>query len=217
MDDLTALFPSTTEITRRTVAGEPAQSIIIEAAKGYDLVVLGAPESLGETEHVFSSVVDEVVRLAPCPSLVFRAGRGQWPPRRIMVPTGGSSLARRAAELAFALAVDDTEVLAFNVVDTASTTRMATGRSSSPAMRLDIGQQVVDDLRQLGETFGVEVHTEVMIWNETTSGIIERAKDDIDLIVVGTGVRAGSQRLYLGPKVEHLLAQAPCPVIILNI
>jgi nucleotide-binding universal stress UspA family protein len=133
-----------------------------------------------------------------------------------MVPTGGTSTARRAAELAFALAGEETEVLAFHVVDTASTTGMATGRSSSPAIRLEIGQEVVDDIRQFGETFGVNVVTEVMIWNETTSGIVDRAREDIDLIVVGTSVRAGSQRLYLGQKVERLLVEAPCPVIILN-
>ena len=218
MDQLASLFPSNTEVTRRMVAeSEPSKAIVTEAAKGYDLLVLGAPERIGKTEHVFSSVVDEVVRLAPCPSLVFRAGRGQWPPRRIMVPTGGTATARRAAELAFALAHDGGDVLAFHVVDAASTTGMATGRSSSPAVRLEIGQEVVDDLRQLGETFGVNVVTEVMIWNETTSGIIDRAGNDIDLIVVGTSVRAGSQRLYLGPKVERLLAEAPCPVIILNV
>jgi nucleotide-binding universal stress UspA family protein len=69
----------------------------------------------------------------------------------------------------------------------------------------------------MGDTFGVSVATEVMIWNETTSGIISRAGSDIDLIVVGTSVRAGSRQLYLGPKVDRLLAEAPCPVIILNI
>ena len=218
MDGLASLFPPNTEITRRMVGGaEPGQAIVNEAAKGYDLLVLGAPERIGSPEHVFSSVVDEVVRLAPCPSLVFRAGQGQWPPRRIMVPTGGTATARRAAELAFALAHDDGEVLAFHVVDTASTTGMATGRSSSPAVRLAIGQEVVEDIRQIGATFGVSVATEVMIWNETTSGIISRAGSDIDLIVVGTSVRAGSRRLYLGPKVDRLLAEAPCPVIILNI
>jgi nucleotide-binding universal stress UspA family protein len=98
----------------------------------------------------------------------------------------------------------------------ASTTGMATGRSSSPAVRLDIGNEMVEDIRRLGESYGVDVETEVMIWNETTSGIVDRARQDIDLIVVGTSARAGSQRLYLGPKVERLLAEASCPVIILN-
>jgi Kef-type K+ transport system membrane component KefB len=217
MDRLGGLFPPTTEITRRLVGGsEPSQAIVTEAEKGYDLVVLGAPETLGSGEHVFSAVVDEVVRLAPCPTLVFRAGPRNWPPRRIMVPTGGTASARRAAELAFALAQHGVEVLALHVVDTASTTGMATGRSSSPAVRLDIGQEVVDDIRRLGETFGVHVETEVMIWNETASGVVDRAREDIDLIVIGTAVRAGTQQLYLGPRVEQLLAEAPCPVIILN-
>jgi nucleotide-binding universal stress UspA family protein len=62
----------------------------------------------------------------------------------------------------------------------------------------------------------VHVETEVMIWNETASGVVDRAREDIDLIVIGTAVRAGTQQLYLGPRVEQLLAEAPCPVIILN-
>jgi Kef-type K+ transport system membrane component KefB len=217
LDGLSSLFPSGTEITRRLATGsEPSKTILREADKGYDLVVLGAPESLGSDDHVFSSVVDEVVRLVPCPSLVFRAGTGQWPPRRIMVPTGGTSSARQAAELAFAIARDDVGILAFHVVDTASTTGQGTGRSSSPSVRLEIGNEMVEDLRRLGESHGVEVETEVMIWNETTAGIVDRAREGIDLIIVGTSVRAGSQRLYMGPKVERLLADAPCPVIILN-
>jgi Kef-type K+ transport system membrane component KefB len=217
METLGNLFPPSTEITRRVVTrSEPSQAIVDEAAKGYDLIVIGSPESIGGGAHVFSSVVDEVVRLAPCPTLVFRAGKRPWPPSRIMVPSGGTTAARKAAELAFALAQDQAEVLALHVVDTASTTGMATGRSSSPAVRLDIGQEVVDDIRQLGETFGVTVVTEVMISNETTSGIVDRAREGVDLIVVGTAVRAGTQRLYLGPRVEQLVNEAPCPVIILN-
>jgi Kef-type K+ transport system membrane component KefB len=217
LERLSGLFPSGTEITRRSATGSEASKVILrEAEKGYDLVVLGAPESLGASDHVFSSVVDEVVRLVPSPTLVFRAGNGHWPPHKIMVPTGGTNAARRAAELAFAIARDEAEILAFHVVDMASTTGMATGRSSSPAVRLDIGNEMVEDIRRLGESYGVDVETEVMIWNETTSGIVDRARQDIDLIVVGTSARAGSQRLYLGPKVERLLAEASCPVIILN-
>jgi hypothetical protein len=34
---------------------------------------------------------------------------------------------------------------------------------------------------------------------------------------VGTNVRVGSSRLFLGPRVERLLINAPCPVIVLNV
>jgi nucleotide-binding universal stress UspA family protein len=37
-----------------------------------------------------------------------------------------------------------------------------------------------------------------------------------DLIVLGTSVRAGTRRLHLGPRVEAILAAAPCPVVVLN-
>lgn len=218
LDQLAELFPAGTEVTKRVVVGrDPAAAVVAEAEKGYDLVVMGASEAAVGDDHLFSSVIDEVVRLVPCPSLVFRARRGAWPPRRIMVPTGGSPAARKAAELAFSLAGKETEVLVFHVVDSSSTTAMAMGRPSAPAVRMDIGQDIVRDLRVLGERSGVSVVTEVEMGEETLAGILGRAEQGIDLLVVGTAARAGSTRLYLGPKVERLLAQSPCSVIVLNI
>jgi hypothetical protein len=38
----------------------------------------------------------------------------------------------------------------------------------------------------------------------------------VDLIILGTDARAGSERLFLGPRVERLLSEAPCPVLIVN-
>jgi nucleotide-binding universal stress UspA family protein len=37
-----------------------------------------------------------------------------------------------------------------------------------------------------------------------------------DLLILGTEVRAGTTRLHLGPRVEHLVTSAPCPVVVLN-
>jgi nucleotide-binding universal stress UspA family protein len=39
---------------------------------------------------------------------------------------------------------------------------------------------------------------------------------DMDLIVLGTDVRAGSNHLSLGPRVERIIEGAPCPVIVIN-
>jgi nucleotide-binding universal stress UspA family protein len=41
-------------------------------------------------------------------------------------------------------------------------------------------------------------------------------KERIDLIILGTAIRPGSDRLFLGPKVERILNNAPCPVIVVN-
>ncbi|MGH8945289.1 MAG: universal stress protein, partial [Acidimicrobiia bacterium] len=71
-------------------------------------------------------------------------------------------------------------------------------------------------LREIGTQLGVNVATEVKMGGATVDVIVERAQDDVDLIVLGTGLRAGSPRLFLGPKVERLLAESPCSVIVLN-
>lgn len=213
---MSRLFPPETEVSRRVVPGDPTRAILEEAGKGYDLIAMGAPEPVGGAGHLFGSVVDEVVKLAPCPSLVFTARGGHWPPRTIMVPTGGSEPATKAARLAFALASAETQVLLYHVIDPELATEMSTSRAGSVTVRMEIAEGIVNELRELGESLGVRVSTEVEMGGTMVGGIIQRAERGIDLIVMGTGVRAGSPRLFLGPKVERVLSQAPCSVIVLN-
>ena len=59
--------------------------------------------------------------------------------------------------------------------------------------------------------------TEVLMGDSTVPSIVDRAGHDIDLVILGTNIRAGSHRLYLGPKVERLLAEVPCSMIIFNV
>jgi nucleotide-binding universal stress UspA family protein len=94
---------------------------------------------------------------------------------------------------------------------------MATGRPSSPAVRLDIGQSIVEDLRGQASQTAASVLTEVVMGPSITTAILQRADADIDLIVMGANVHAGSHRLYLGPKVEQILREARCSVIVYNV
>jgi nucleotide-binding universal stress UspA family protein len=197
--------------------GEPVESILDVVSRGYDLLALGASEPGPEGEFLFGPVLDDLVRLSPCPTLVFTARGGEWPPRTIMVPTGGTAAASRAAEIAFSIAAPDTTVLLFHVVDPESATETGVGRQSSAAVRMDIAHDIVNDLRRTGERAGVRVTSEVVMGGQMTTNIIERARRSVDLIVVGTSVRTGTQRLFLGPKVERLVREAPCSSLILNV
>lgn len=211
------LFPAGLEVSQRVARGNPAQAILDEAGKGYDLLAMGAPIPGAGSSYLFGSLVDEVVRLAPCPSLIFTARRPRWPPRTILVPTGGSEPAARAAALAFALAADETEVLLYHVVDPELAAEMSAARAGSVAQRMEIGEGIVNELREIGAQLGARVKTEVTMGGMTVDNLVERARADVDLIVLGTRVREGSPRLLLGPKVERLLAEAPCSVIVLNV
>lgn len=210
------LFPASLAIRRRTLKGDAAPVILEVAGRGYDLLTLGAPEPGPEGDFLFGPVMDDLVKLAPCPSLVFSARGGTWPPRTIMVPTGGTPAAAYAAEIAFRMAGPLTRVLLFHVVDPESSTELGLGRQSSPALRMGIGQDIVGELRREGERAGAKVISEVVMGGQMTANILERARRGVDLIVLGTSVRTGSQRLFLGPKVERLLAESPVSVVVLN-
>jgi len=211
------LFPSGTEVSRRVARGNPAQAILDEAARGYDLLAMGAAVPGAGSSDLFGSLVDEVVRLAPCPSLVFTARRPRWPPRTILVPADGSEPASRAAALAFTLAADETEVLLFHVIDPELATEISAVPNGSVALQMEIGHGMVNELREMGMRHGVNVATEVKMGGAMVGGIVERARDEVDLIVLGTGVRAGSPQPSLGPEGERLLSNAPCSVIVLNV
>jgi len=217
LDQMAQLLPAGIEVTGRVARGNPAQAILDEAAKGYDLLAMGAPVPDAGSSHLFGSLVNEVVRLAPCPSLVFTARSPRWPPRTILVPIGGSEPASRAAALAFSVAADQTEVLLYHVVDPELATEVPTGRAGSAATRLKAGEGMVNELKEVGLRLGAKVATEVSMEGTTVDTLVNRARDNVDLIILGTRVRAGSSRLSLGPKVERLVTESPCSVIVLNV
>lgn len=216
LGQMAQLFPARIEVSTRVARGNPAQAILDEAAKGYDLMAMGAPVPGASSSYLFGSLVDEVVRRAPCPSLVFTARSPRWPPRNILVPTGGSEPAARAAALAFALAGEEAQVLLYHVVDPELATEMSAAPVGSVEVRMETGERIVNEVREMGMRLGVTVATEVAMGESTVDILVDRARGDVDLIVLGTGVRAGSSRLYLGPKVERLVAAARCSVIVLN-
>src|SRR5699024_990186 len=69
--------------------------------------IAGATEVSDDSANIFSNVIDNVVRFAPCPVMVVKSGGvdpDTWAPRRLLVPTNGSRASRNAAEVAFQLA-----------------------------------------------------------------------------------------------------------------
>jgi Kef-type K+ transport system membrane component KefB/nucleotide-binding universal stress UspA family protein len=216
LNEVASRLPPSIEVTKRVVTGEPVTAIVTEADKDYDLIALGAPERDSGSEHLFEATVDQVVRLAPCPSMIFSSRLGHWPPNRIMVPTGGSAAAHRAADLAFSISGESAQVLLFHVIDPEGATLTGTSLHSSAPVRLDMGHSVVDTLRKVGEEAGVSVVTEVVMGEAAVRSIVDRAGHEVDLLILGTNLRAGSSRLYLGPKVDRLLEEVPCSIIIFN-
>jgi Kef-type K+ transport system membrane component KefB/nucleotide-binding universal stress UspA family protein len=219
LNHLAPRFP-TPELSRKAIASQDAaRDILEEAQKDYDLLILGATERKQRIDAVFHPIVDRLVRLSPCPTLVVKGGGppvdDDWSPKRILVPTNGSLAARQAAELAFRLADENDVVVILNVVRSSQDPHRA--MRGGEEHRFGTAQAIVKDLAEMGQAQGVRTLPLVRIGTEADEVILEVAADiGAGLCVLGTDVRAGSDRLFLGPRVEQVLDGASCPVLVFN-
>ncbi|MDA0815408.1 MAG: cation:proton antiporter [Chloroflexi bacterium] len=209
-------------ITRKVVVGsDPAESILREAERGYDLLVLGAPTDLTGAHVVYTQLVDRIVRLVPVPTMVVSGHDRTFDesaPHRIIVPTNGRRSASAAAEVAFALAEDGhADVMVVNVVpEERSLYSQTRGVQVEERHRL-AGQQAVDDIVTMGQDWGVQT-AGYLLGGENISDAIRAfaTEQQASMILIGTDVRVGALRLALGRRVEELIEDAPCPVIVVN-
>ncbi len=206
--DVEGMFEAAQVRTRVVTGDDPAHTILVEAERDYDLMVLGSPTvgSDSDSDSLFGSIIDDLIKLSPCPTLLVRGSGRAGGLRRILVPTNGTTAARRAAELAFAIAEQDSEVDGLHVV-----TPTLVGATR------DVSAEVTAELEAVGGAMGKMPRTAVRRNETTENGILAYIDEtDTDLVILGTEVRAGTARLHLGPRVENLVRMAPCPVIVLN-
>ena len=219
LNEMGRLF-GTADLSKRVIESDkPVEAILDEAQKDYDLIILGASEKASGSDILFNPLTDKLVRLAPCPTLIVKGTRvgEHWPPKRILVPTNGSSSARSAAEIAFALARnEDVQVTLLNVVESEKRGDYrfdSSGRSRE--RQLSNAHQIVESLKGLGEAQDITAETQVRIGGAPEQVILELAAS-YDLIVLGTGARASLERVFLGPRVEAVLDEALCPVVVIS-
>lgn len=177
-----------------------------------------------EGEALFKPFVDEIIVDAPCPLLIVAShdgepdqDGGELPLRHILLPVRGTEGDRRAAEVAFWLARADDDIIV-DVVHVVSRPEHETrvDEDESLAEAVEIGEQLVEDIAELGHSMGATVHTEVLVADQTMTKLVEYATDRADLIVLSSDRRSASQRAFLGHGTEYVLREAPCPVAIVN-
>jgi len=206
LSELESLFDVGRVRTRVITGTDPVEAILAEAERDYDLMVLGTPSTREGSDTLFSPLIDDLIKLSPCPTLLARGVARDERMSRILVPTNGTAAARRAAELAFAIADEDTEIDGLHVV-----TPSLVGASR------DHSAEVTTELEVVGDAMGKTPHTIVRRHDSAEAGILAQiAETDPDLLILGTEVRAGTTRLHLGARVENLVRTASCPVVVLN-
>jgi Kef-type K+ transport system membrane component KefB/nucleotide-binding universal stress UspA family protein len=220
LDELEKLFSGISITKKVVVSSNPVESILDESSKSYDLILIGATEKDKKTGQVFNPVVDDIVRLSPSISIVVQSGshHENWEPKKILVPTNGSLAARRAAQVAFALASDKSqEVHILKIIEEKKDIYHLDVEGNIKERQFMFAFQIIEDLKILGESLSVNTFAEVEVGVDAETSILEIAKErNFDLIVLGTDIRPGSEKLYIGPRVERVLNNAPCPVLLVN-
>ncbi len=220
LSKLSGFFAQLPVTKKIIISSNPLESILDEVKKDYDLLILGATERNKNSDMLFNPIVDNLVRLSPCASIVVQSSNisEDWRPSRILVPTNGSKASKRAAEVAFGIAYHEhDQVHILNVVEGKQGYSTMDIEGSLKERRLTFAHQTVEELKKLGESLSVNTFTEIEIGEEPDSVILKMAQEnDFDLIILGTDVRPGSDKLYLGPRVERILNNASCPVLVIN-
>lgn len=199
----------------------PAEQVLTEAERDYELIVLGENRRAIGSETLLGGIVDEVVRKAPCPCLIVRepptAGDGKpppyrvWSPKKILVPTVGTEYSKNAVELAAVLAASTQAELTIVHISRTDANDIDAARPR------ELGDQIVAREAERGRKFGASITTAVHEGARPEELILSLAREgNYDLIVIGSSLRAVSARAFFGHRVESMLKNAHCPVVVLS-
>ena len=206
------------KVQRHATSGDPADEIVKAAEKfSADLIVTGTHGRTGIDKFLLGSVAERVIRIATRPVMVAR--NPEFMPaagyRKILVPTDFSESARRAFELAAALATKDCEIELLHCW------RLPPGVGAGPTAVVDSIIRSIDrEIRARGEKTASELAREGAtvtfhaVRQPPAQGVAERISEgDFDLVVMGSHGRSGLSRFILGSVAETTIHYAPCSVI----
>ena len=145
--------------------------------------------------------------------------------KRILVPTDGSALSRKAARSAIALAATmGAEVVALHVVPRypLSMVEGAIGVMPRDAAQIEKqwterGQAMADEVARAAEKLGVKAKALTVRSNLVAEAILGAArKNRCDLVMMASHGRKGIKRLLLGSETQHVLTHGDIPVLVLR-
>ena len=145
--------------------------------------------------------------------------------QRILVPTDGSTLSKKAVKSAIEqAAVCDAELVALYVVPRypMSYFEGSISVSHSEVARTekqwaDKGQAVVDEVQKAAKAGGVKAKGVLARSDLVAESVIAAAKKHkCDLIVMASHGRKGISRVLLGSETQHVLTHSKLPVLVLR-
>ena len=141
------------------------------------------------------------------------------PIHRVLLPTVGAEYNRHAPEVAFAIAVDCGALVEVTHIIDRSPLEEIDEFVSEPDVSeaITLGEEIVDREIELGRKMGAEVLTNVSLEDRPGRDIIAQAvENNVDLIILSTKIHQTSRRAFFGHRVEQIVKDAPCPVVVLS-
>ncbi len=145
--------------------------------------------------------------------------------QRILVPTDGSALSKKAVTSAIALAqLCGAELVALKVVPRYPQSYFEGGIALAPAEVKqvektwgDAGQAVVDAVKKAAAAKGITTKAVVVRSDVVSDAILAAAKKHkCDVVVMASHGRKGLKRLLLGSETQHVLTHSTIPVLVLR-
>ncbi|MDX8448088.1 cation:proton antiporter [Mesorhizobium captivum] len=201
---------------RRHEAPLSAEAVAKEARKGYGMLLIGLGRAL-TAKGGFSRRLNEIAGAFDGPlCLVLKpTSAGRHMPRlgpqsgRILVPVNGTSVARRGAELALAIAA----------VTGAPVKMLYVARVSRDEPRDTVSHRrreaVLKDIVALADRYGVEIETAIRSRAAAADAIARQAGRNVALIVMGVARRPGDELIF-GETTSGVLQRCPCPVVLIS-
>ena len=200
------------------VQGNPSVTIPEYAERwGYDLIVMPTHGREGLSRHLVGSVTEKVVRLSSVPVLTVRLRpdeRLAFPYGDVLLPTDGSAVAMRAAEHGLELAsVLGATAHVVSVADDSSLGPDIRSTAVSDAAEA-AARDAVDDVVAAASAYDIGSVRSHLEHGRPADGILACVDDnDIDVVVMGSTGRRGTDRILLGSVTEKAVRSVPVPVV----
>jgi nucleotide-binding universal stress UspA family protein len=202
-------------IIQRSGAGETiAEAIIKESERGYDAIFAGASRLEGDYA-LGGEVLQELIIRTRAPLVITRNVGSPLPLRRVLVPTTGASFSRLGAFVALLYTMATACHLTALYVAEEPPFSLSTVYRFRRRAGVNDGAPIAEEIRELGKELGVEVEPLTATAAKPEATILSIAdKGGYDLLIMGAMCRAADNRLYFGPKVEHILRNAHCALAV---
>ena len=198
-------------------AEDAAQAIVEESKLGYDLLIMGA--SSGRESTLVSSVVERVLQETQIQTVIVQLPVGaelpETIPVNVLVPVTATRSSRAAEELGYTVAqVSGGRAVALHVVNRPDGEGVFLPGGSVDEAR-KTAESLVAESREFGRRIGLDVEAAIRLAPNAEQEILDfAAREDIDLVVLGTASRPVTNRPFFGHRVSYMAEQSPLPVLI---